>query len=186
MHAHARTYTHTRMHAHTHPHTRANTHTPHTHHVTWKKLLHIPASHPIHTPVLLNPSSSHSWQACWEERRRKGGEKEEGRREGGEERRKRGGEKEEGRREGGGEERRRREGEEERRRREGHYYTHADQVHIHLCPPLCCSQCFQCDPAEQIGLHILYPRSVQAADHMHPAVEQNGIVLWNGMECCHK
>ena len=154
-HAHGCTHhTHTSHTHHTH------THHTHTHHVTWKKLLHIPASHPIHTPVLLNPSSSHSWQACWK--------------------------KGEG---------------EERRRRGGHYYTHTDQVHIHLCPPLCCSQCFQRDPAEQIGLHILYPWSVQTADHMHPPVgmewdivEWNGIVaewngvLWNGIvvewNCC--
>ena len=70
--------------------------------------------------------------------------------------------------------------------REGHHYTHTDQAHIHLCPPLCCSQCFQRDPAEQIGLHILYPWSVQTADHMHPPVEWNGYcgMEWNcyGME----
>ena len=75
-HAHARARTHARTHTHTHTHT-------HSYHVTWKKLLHIPASHPIHTPVLLNPSSSHSWHACGrreEERRRRRGEKKEWRR----------------------------------------------------------------------------------------------------------
>ena len=59
---------------HTHI-THTHTHHTHTYHVTWKKLLHIPASHPIHTPVLLNPSSSHSWQACWKKGRREGGGK---------------------------------------------------------------------------------------------------------------
>ena len=54
------------LHTYTHTHqSQPPTHPQHshTHHVTWKELLHMPASQLMHTPVRLWPSSSHSWHS---------------------------------------------------------------------------------------------------------------------------
>ena len=53
------------------------------------------------------------------------------------------------------------------------------EIREYLCTPLCRWKCVQRHTTEQIRFHVLYSRSVQTADHMHPAVERTEIQAFN-------